>query len=350
MKILYAVQGTGNGHVSRAREIIPLLSKRCETDVLICGDQANLSLPFEPKFRMHGLTFVHGKKGGIDFSKTYKKANVKRFMEEINDLPVKDYDFVLNDFEPVSAWACYKKKVPCIALSHQSALLDSDIPKPDHKDSVGSFILKNYAPSDYYFGLHFSRYSKQIFTPVIRKEIREAAKVNKGHYTVYLPAYDDNYLLEYLGRITDVKFHIFSPYIREPYHEDNLEMMPVDSQSFTQSIVSCEGILCGAGFETPAEALYLGKKLMVIPMKNQYEQYYNAASLKSMGVPVIKKLTKSKFERICEWIVSDYKIEVTYPDLTEKIINRIFEMYVDGNFEGLKPSRKFKMLPSKKLL
>jgi UDP:flavonoid glycosyltransferase YjiC (YdhE family) len=28
MKILYAIQGTGNGHVSRAREIIPISKKK----------------------------------------------------------------------------------------------------------------------------------------------------------------------------------------------------------------------------------------------------------------------------------------------------------------------------------
>ena len=34
MKILYAIQGTGNGHISRAREIIPLLQKYGELDIL----------------------------------------------------------------------------------------------------------------------------------------------------------------------------------------------------------------------------------------------------------------------------------------------------------------------------
>ena len=28
MKILYAIQGTGNGHISRARDIIPVLQKK----------------------------------------------------------------------------------------------------------------------------------------------------------------------------------------------------------------------------------------------------------------------------------------------------------------------------------
>src|SRR3990170_7366789 len=104
MKILYAIQGTGNGHISRAREIIPLLQRRCETDILISGSQADIELPFEVKFRLHGLGFDFGKKGGIDLRKTYNKANTKRLLKEIKELPVAGYDFVLNDFEPVSAW------------------------------------------------------------------------------------------------------------------------------------------------------------------------------------------------------------------------------------------------------
>ena len=79
MRVLYAIQGTGNGHISRAREIIPLLRKRCETDILISGYQADLDLPFEVKFRMQGLSFIFGRNGGVDFRKTYIKANTKDF-------------------------------------------------------------------------------------------------------------------------------------------------------------------------------------------------------------------------------------------------------------------------------
>ena len=35
MKILYAVQSTGNGHIIRANELIKILKKRAEVDVLI---------------------------------------------------------------------------------------------------------------------------------------------------------------------------------------------------------------------------------------------------------------------------------------------------------------------------
>ena len=53
---------------------------------------------------------------------------------------------------------------------------------------------------------------------------------------------------------------------------------------FNQSLIHCTGIITGGGFETPAEALHLGKKLMAIPIRGQYEQQCNAAALKEMGV------------------------------------------------------------------
>src|SRR4051812_40616034 len=123
MKILYAIQGTGNGHIARAREIIPILQKEHDVDILISGTQSDIDLPFTVAYRFNGLSFVFGKKGGIDIFKTYKKTNLRKLFKEIDSLSVLKYDIVLNDFEPVSAWACRLQQKPCISLSHQSAVL-----------------------------------------------------------------------------------------------------------------------------------------------------------------------------------------------------------------------------------
>ena len=112
MKILYAIQGTGNGHVSRAREILPFLQKNHEVDILISGTQADVELPYPVKYKFHGMGFIFGKKGGIDILETYKKSNLKVFFQEVNSLPVQFYDLIINDFEPVSAWACFQKNKP----------------------------------------------------------------------------------------------------------------------------------------------------------------------------------------------------------------------------------------------
>ena len=66
MKILYAIQGTGNGHLSRARDIIPLLEKKGELDILISGIQADVELPYPIKYKFKGLSFIFGKKGSVD--------------------------------------------------------------------------------------------------------------------------------------------------------------------------------------------------------------------------------------------------------------------------------------------
>src|ERR1700734_409394 len=58
MKILYAIQGTGNGHISRAREIVPLLQQYGELDLLVSGTEAEVSLSQPLKYRFHGFSFV----------------------------------------------------------------------------------------------------------------------------------------------------------------------------------------------------------------------------------------------------------------------------------------------------
>jgi uncharacterized protein (TIGR00661 family) len=88
-----------------------------------------------------------------------------------------------------------------------------------------------------------------------------------------------------------------------------------------------EGVLCGAGFETPAEALFMKKKLLVIPMKNQYEQQLNAAALKVMGVPVIKNLSNRYDMVINNWIHYGRTVDVNYPDITREIIDQIIEKH-----------------------
>jgi uncharacterized protein (TIGR00661 family) len=349
MKILYAIQGTGNGHISRAIELIPLLQKKCETDILISSCPVDAKLPFDVKYRLHGLGFVFGKKGGIDYRKTYEKAEIKKLIKEIKTFPAKDYNFIINDFEPVSSWASYLNKVPCVALSHQASLINKNVPKPRYKDQLGAFFIKNYAPASFYFGLHFCSYSKIIYTPIIRKEIREAVITEGDHFTVYLPAYDDKSIIKVLEKIPDTKWHVFSRFTEDTRVLGNITINPLGFDAFNKSLISCRGILCGAGFETPAEAMFLGKKLMVVPMKSQFEQQFNAAALKTLGVPVINKFSSVKLRDLCEWIASDLRIEITYPDITERIINRIFEMYVEGKFCGsFKWQDNFRLIPGRK--
>jgi uncharacterized protein (TIGR00661 family) len=321
VKILYAIQGTGNGHIARAEDIIPELEKYGQLDLFVSGAQADIKLSHHVKYKSKGLSFYFGKQGGVDLVKTFRQNSSKGIYQEIKKFPVEKYDLVINDFEPISAWACRRKEIPCVALSHQSALLSKHCPAPNSFDPVGEWIIKNYAPAHAHTSFHFAAFDKNIFTPVIRKRVREAKVEDKGHYTVYLPAYDDKKLVPLLTKLPKVKWHVFSKHTKKAYHVGRLSVFPVNNEDFTISMASSSGVFCGAGFETPAEARYLQKKLLVVPMKRQYEQHYNAAALKQMGVPVLKKVKKKHLEKIEAWIDSAPLNPIEYKNITEEAVH-----------------------------
>ncbi|MGY5353865.1 glycosyltransferase family protein [Wenyingzhuangia sp. IMCC45467] len=327
MKVLYAIQGTGNGHLSRARDIIPILQKKVDLDILVSGVQADVKLPFTIKYQLNGLSFIFGKKGGVDLWKTVKNSDFNKFRKEMNKINIQQYDLVINDFEPLSAWASKLNDIPCVSMSHQAAVKAKESPKPKKRDYVGERILKRYAPTTNYYGFHFKKYNSNIFTPVIRKEIRNLNSTSGNHYTVYLPAYGDEKLISFFNQFKETNWQVFSKHTKKAYKNGNVSITPIDNTAFIKSFETCKGIICGAGFETPAEALYLKKKLLVVPMKNQYEQQCNAQALLELGVPVVKKIKNKHVQLVHEWIAEEQFIPVDYTDETEEIIDMILSKY-----------------------
>ena len=326
MKILCAIQGTGNGHLARATEIVPLLRDLGETDVLVSGRSGDLELPFSVKYRFYGISFAFGEKGGVDLWKTLFKFRWHLFLKNIIQLPVKNYDLVISDFEPVSAWACKLRGKKCIGLSHQNAVLHPDASKPNKKSWVGKFILKHYAPSNPRYGFHFKQLDRQNFTPVIRSAIRQSAFTTKNHYTVYLPAYSNSQIEIVLSQFPDVKWEVFSKHSKSSYTSGNISFQPVSAEGFNHSFIGCKGILCTAGFETPAEAIFMGKKLCVVPIKNQYEQLCNAAFLEHMGIKVLPGLLQSKND-LQHWLNQNNALQIAYPDITREVLAHIMDKH-----------------------
>ncbi|SOD19710.1 glycosyltransferase family protein [Pedobacter xixiisoli] len=319
MKILYAIQGTGNGHVSRAREIVPLLQQHGEVDLLISGTQVDVKLAQEIKYNFHGFSFVFGKKGGVDHYKTWKNMNLPQFRRDMKAIPLKDYNLILNDFEPISAWACRLQGIESVSLSHQASFKSKKVPRPKTVD-WGKLILSRYAPTTHHIGFHFDRYDDFIYKPVIRSEIRTLAPTNLGHYTVYLPAIDDKDLVNVLKQIPQVRWEVFSKHTKVAYADANVFVEPINNEKFNQSMASCEGVFTGGGFEGPAEALHLGKKLLVAPMRFQYEQQCNAYALKQFGLPVIWGSNHNWVPILKDFVAKPQEHQFDFPDETAAII------------------------------
>ena len=209
LKILYAFQGTGNGHAARAAELVPLLKEYADVDVLCSAYNSQLPLPFSIDQQLNGLSFYYSKKGGLSYARSFQKARLFRFWKEVRNLETETYDLILNDFEPVSAYAAKNKSTPIIALSHQAAFLSSLSPRPKTRNSFAEWVFRNYAPVKAAIGFHFESYESFIQPPIIRSAIRNLQTESKDHFLVYLPAYGQKQLENLLIKVPEVKWVIF---------------------------------------------------------------------------------------------------------------------------------------------
>ncbi|MHB1921727.1 MAG: glycosyltransferase family protein [Chitinophagaceae bacterium] len=326
MKILYAVQASGNGHIARAREIIPCLKKFGAVDIFLSGCNHDLDLD-EVRYRSRGLSLHYNKTGGLHYLKTLQQIQPASLLREITSLPVHQYDVVINDFEFITSRACALRRVPSVCFGHHGSFWSDRIPQPEKKRWWGEAVLKYYAPASRYIGLHFAAYDDFIFTPIIKSRIQEATPREDGHITVYLSSVQDDFLMQELAPLEGYRFEIFSRTVRQVVQKGAFKLLPASLDLFTQSMIRSSGVITGGGFETPAEALYLNKKLLVIPIRGQYEQSYNSAALAKMGVPVHDDLQQGLSFRVRAWLQSSPVETVHYPYQIPHILEYLFDTY-----------------------
>ena len=330
MKIFYAVQATGNGHISRAIELLPHLQQYGEVDVFLSGSNASLPTTLPVKYTSKGVSFFYRKNGGLDYLLTAKKLAPLRAWKEAKQLPVEKYDMVINDFESITSLACKIKKIKSINFGHQASFISNKTPRPANKSLIGEWVLKHYAPATTYVGLHFQQYDSFIYNPVIKADILNADVKDEGHITVYLPHYSDEYVLKSLKTLTgsdSLRFEVFSKAVKEIVINDNISFIPVNNFAFNKSMATSHGTITGAGFETPAEVLYMGKKLMCFPIKGQYEQYCNAEALKHFNVPVINSLDETFATQFKNWLNNKNIQPLTLTHSTQQIIEAVMNKW-----------------------
>ncbi len=328
MRILYGIQGTGNGHISRAREIIPYLKEYSDVDVLLSGTQSEVEMNHPVKFRHRGLGYSFGSNGRIDITRSMVQAKLGQLIGDIRNVPVNDYDMVISDFEPISAWAGKLAGKQVIAMSHQASFLSDKSPRPTRRNSIAEGIFRHYAPCTSAIGFHFKRYDSFIHKPIIRRAIRDLTPTRNDHITVYLPAFHHDVLVSIFHKLPEIRWEVFSKHAHVRSESRNVTIRPIDDHHFVRSLENCQGLLTGAGFESPSEALYLGKMLMVVPMSMQYEQQCNAKALRLMGVPALPTMNQDAIAPLRRWLVEQDYIQVRYEDRTRYIIESILKLEI----------------------
>lgn len=85
MKILYAIQATGNGHISRAFELLPFIQQNGNVDVFLSGSNSSLNFDLPIKYRSKGLSLFYGNRGGLNYWKMAKAFSPLRILKEAKD-------------------------------------------------------------------------------------------------------------------------------------------------------------------------------------------------------------------------------------------------------------------------
>lgn len=282
MRLLYGVQGTGNGHLTRARAMADAFATRgARVDYLFSGrprDQFFAMAPFGSYRWRRGLTFVN-EGGRVRYLKTVLRNDYRSFLRDSRSLPVDDYDAIVTDFEPVSAWAGRRRGKTVVSLGHQPAF-DHAVPIAK-RDLRTAAVMRLFAPGDVRIGMHWAPYGAPILPPLV--DLTEAApRRRRGKILVYLPFEEQAEVHALLRPFLAHEFFIYAPGSAQR-DEGNLRLRPTSLEGFRRDLADCDGVIANAGFELASECLTLGKRLLVKPQGQQMEQASNALALRELG-------------------------------------------------------------------
>jgi uncharacterized protein (TIGR00661 family) len=253
-----------------------------------------------------GLTFIT-KAGKVDLFKTFAEASLTQMYQDIRTLDISSYDLVVTDFEPVVAWAAKKRGLPCIGIGHQYAF-NYDIPKAENSFASDA-IMRWFAPVSQGVGVHWHHFNQNILPPIIEPDVLEQKQV--GRTLVYLPFERSSDVLSVLKQFSHP--FIFHCGDIEPGQYSNVLVKGFSRTGFQESLHSTDGVICNAGFELASEALSLGRKIMVKPLKGQMEQASNALALSELGFGMATpKINAPAIQRFLE---QGRSAKVNYPDV-----------------------------------
>ncbi len=325
MKILYGVQATGNGHITRARAMNKALKQKgIDVDYLFSGREKQLLFDMEEfgHFRCcQGLTFAT-KAGSVQIFETMKKNNLMQLYRDIQSLDLDQYDLILTDFEPISAWAAKKQYKKSIALGHQYAF-EHNIPKAG-ENFLTRFFMKHFAPATIKLGLHWHHFDQPILPPIAETH-PEPASIVSNKIVVYLGFENPEDTISFIEPFSHYQFYVYGNFsqqlVTDSSHLTHITLCPLSREGFKADLANCNGVITNAGFELGSEAIHLGKKLLVKPLKGQMEQLSNAVALEKLGLGT--SMTTLDFAVLKNWLANFEGKRITYPDVPAAIADWI---------------------------
>ena len=333
MKILYGVQGTGNGHVSRSTRIIDRLQQcGASVDVLFSGCETDKIYEKEiirTAGFYKGFTFCINA-GAINVAATIRQLSPLKFVSDVRSLDLKGVDLIITDFEPVTALAARIHGIPSIGIGHQYAF-SYDIPVAAH--SFWPLLLtRNFAPAGTAIGMHWHHFNQPILPPVIPEKVKASDMCDPSLIVVYLPFEHKKHIAGLLKPFSDYRFTVYAGGTGEKaVQEGNIAWHPFSKTTFYRDLARCSGVICNAGFELPSEALFLGQKVLVKPLKGQFEQASNGLAMDRLQLgSVMERLEK---KAVARWLDKPDAKRLNFPEVADLIAQWV----MNGDWKQIAP-------------
>lgn len=296
-RILYSVCGEGMGHAIRGRVLLNHLTENHEVHIF-ASDRAYdyLSSHFDNVYEIGGFNTVY---------KDNSVQNTKTFIKGMKDLPgdlkislrqmysvakaVKP-QIIISDFEFYSNLLSKILRLPLISLDNMHVLTQAELEVPRRyrterlaaEGVVRSFIQlpTRYLITSYYYPPLKNPKKTKFFPPVLREEIMDLEPYNGEHVMVYQTSDSNLKLLEILKEFDD-EFIVYGFHRDEK--DENLEFKTFNEDDFFHDLAQARAVISNGGFTLISEALYLGKPILSVPVKKQFEQILNAIYLDRLG-------------------------------------------------------------------
>jgi uncharacterized protein (TIGR00661 family) len=203
-----------------------------------------------------------------------------------------DPDVIVNFFEPLSGFfaARYRPDVPIVAIGHQYMFHH-----PDYRFPPGRWWKRNVARAFAsitawgasrrlalsLYPVDRSSHDLVVLPPLLRDAVvRQSTDQTAPFFLVYIlnSGYADA-IIRWHEQNPDVPLHCFwdRPDAAEvETYDDTLTFHQLDDEKFLSLMARCRGFVSTAGFESIAEALYLGTPVQVVPVEGHFEQLCNA--------------------------------------------------------------------------
>ncbi len=300
-RIVYGVAGEGFGHSSRSHLIGQHLIDAGHDVLFVASGRAlsYLRTHFGPRVReIFGLRLIYQDRT-LSAART-AVANLRRFCESghVNRtlyrtvLEPFEPDLVLSDFEPFSAWWAWRGGIPFISIDHQHLLSLCEIRhEPAHR--LARFNAEivtrcHYIGGAAYIILNFFRAPVRsnaavVAPPVVRPLVQRQTPTQGDHVLVYTTdvSWKDRPLAA-LRTFPGQPFVIYG--LDEDRRIGNCTLKKTSTRDFVKDLASSRGVIATAGFSLLSECLFLRKKMLLLPIRGQYEQVINASYAQELGV------------------------------------------------------------------